>query len=146
MTLQQNQLKPRAASLLSRHDLIYVLSLLIPFAVYDLALKVLLIFSMQQDADTTQALGLMLIRLPAPDPPGFVDVLGLMQSDLFFNLGYIMLWVVLFAVVRTGIFRRIMVGLFHTLTIYIALIATIAYQYFIATGSTLDSDTLVLGF
>jgi arylsulfatase A-like enzyme len=145
MALRHHQLEPGAAFLLSRHNLIYVLSLLIPFAVYDLALKIPLIFSMPQNPEITEALGLMQIRLPAPEPPGFVDALGLMQSDLFFNLGYILLWVALFEVVSKGISRRIMVGLFHTLTICIALITTIAYQYFKVTGSTLDSETLILG-
>ncbi len=145
MTLQHHQLEPRRHSLLSRHDLLYVLSLLIPFAVYDLALKLLLIIPAQQDPATKQALGLMQIRLPAPTPPGFVASLGLMQSDLLFMLGYVVLWVTLFAVVRTGVFRRILLGLFPGLTICIALITTIAYQYFTVTGSTLDAATLMLG-
>jgi arylsulfatase A-like enzyme len=145
MILQQHQPEPRGASLPRGHDLPYVLSLLIPFAVYDLALKLLLILPARQDPATTQALGLMQIRLPAPEAPGFVDALGLLQSDLCFCLGYILLWVALFAVARKGVLRRIIVGLFHTLTIYIALIVTIAYQYFKVTGSTLDSDTLFHG-
>src|SRR5688500_2289846 len=116
MTLWYRRLKPGAAALLSRHDLIYVLSLLLPFAVYDLALKLLLINPVQQDPEITEALGLMQIRLPAPEPPGFLDVLGLMQSDILFNLGYILLWIALLAVVRKGMCRWIMAGLFHCLT------------------------------
>jgi arylsulfatase A-like enzyme len=68
-----------------------------------------------------------------------------MQSDLFFMLGYVVLWVALFAGIRTGVFRRILIGLFHVLSICITVITTIAYQYFKATGSTLDSATLMLG-
>ncbi len=145
MIRQLFRLESRKPFLHSQHDLWYVLSLLIPFAVYDLQLKILAIFSVQQDAETTEALGLMQIRLPVSEPPGLVDTFSLMQSDLFFNLGYIVLWIALFAVVRKGNFRWIMIGLFHTVTICIALIATTAYQYFKVTGSTLDAETLVLG-
>ena len=69
-----------------------------------------------------------------------------MQSDLFFNLGYIVLWSGLFTIARTGLFRRIIVWLFHGLTLCIVLITTVAYQYRLSTGSTLDYDMLILGF
>ncbi len=136
---------PRAPVLLNRRDWVYLLSLLIPLIVYDLALKSILIFVVPHDPQIEGAGGLMQIRLHAPEPMGLVEGLALLQSDLLFNLGYAVLWIGLFAVVRKGLFRRLIVVLFHLLTICIALITTIAYQYYKVTGSTLDSATLLLG-
>ena len=59
-----------------------------------------------------------------------MESLELMQSDLLFDLGYVLLWVALFAVTKKGLSRRIVVGLFHVLTICIALITISAYRYF----------------
>ena len=112
-------------SLLSRRDWVYLLSLLIPFVAYDLVLKGALVYT-------------------RPEDPGLWGALGLMRSDLLFNLGYVLLWVGLFATVRRGASRRIIVGLFHLSTILVALITTSAYQYFKVTGSTLDSDYIYL--
>ena len=69
-----------------------------------------------------------------------MESLELMQSDLLFDLGYVLLWVALFAVTKKGLSRRIVVGLFHVLTICIALITISAYRYFEVTGSTLDPN------
>ena len=114
-------------SLLSRRDWIYLLSLLVPFVVYDLALKGVLVFSRSEN-------------------PGLGGGFGLMRSDLLFSVAYVLLWVSLFAVARRGVSRIIVVGLFHGVTVLVALIATSAYQYFKITGSTLDSDYLYLWY
>jgi lipoteichoic acid synthase len=114
-----------ARSLLSRRDWVYLLSLLIPFVTYDLILKGVLVFA-------------------GSGEPGFLGGLGLMRSDLLFNLGYVLLWVGLFALARKRTSRWIVVGLFHAVTMLIALITTSAYQYYKVTGSTLDSDYLYL--
>ncbi len=146
MAAQHDTLELRGApALLDRRDWVYVLSLLIPFIVYDLTLKYLLIFSVPQDSEIVDAWSLMQIQLSATEPPGLIDALGLMQSDLLFNLGYVMLWSVLFALARTRMFRWVTVGVLHVLTICVALITTIAYQYYKVTGSTLDFRTLFLG-
>jgi lipoteichoic acid synthase len=118
-------LEARRSSLLSRRDWVYLLSLLAPFVVYDLTLKGLLV-----------ALW--------PEAPGLLGGLDLMRSDLLFSLGYVSLWIILFTVARGGFSRRIFVGLFHATTLFIALITTCAYQYFKVTGSTLDSDYILL--
>ncbi len=110
---------------MSRHEWVYLLSLLVPLVAYDLILKGLLVAAW-------------------PEDPGFLGGLDLMRSDLLFNLGYVTLWVGLFAGVRRGPSRRIVVVLFHTATISVALLTTCAYQYFKVTGSTLDSDYIVL--
>src|SRR5918998_2247411 len=114
-----------ARSLLSRRDWVYLLSLLIPFMTYDLVLKGVLVFTGSED-------------------PGLLGGLGLMRSDLLFNLGYVLLWVGLIALARRRASRWIVVGLFHTLTMLAALITTSAYQYYKVTGSTLDSYYLYL--
>ncbi len=120
------EIRPEASrSLLSRRDWVYLLSLLIPFVLYDLTLKGVLIFS-------------------RPEDPGIWGALGLVRSDLLFNLGYALLWIGLFAIARRDASRRIVVGLFHLCTLFVALITTSAYQYFKVTGSTLDSDYIYL--
>jgi lipoteichoic acid synthase len=62
---------------LSRRDRVYPLSLLVPFAVYNLALKVYDVAS-------------------RPEKLGLARTLKLMRSDVFFNLGYALLWTGLF--------------------------------------------------
>lgn len=73
-------------ALLSRRDWVYLLSLLVPLAVYELALKTYDIAS-------------------RPDKPGLALTLDLRWSDIFFALGYALLWVGLFATVRRGPLR-----------------------------------------
>ena len=53
-----------------------------------------------------------------------------MRSDLLFNLGYALLWVGLFAVVKEGLWRALVVGLLHAVTILLALIATGAHRFY----------------
>ncbi len=110
---------------MSRRDWTYLLSLLVPFLLYDLILKGSLIVSWPKDL-------------------GFAESLGLMRSDLLFCMGYALLWLGLFAVARKGLWRRLVTVLFHAATILVALLATIAYQYFKVTGSTLDIDFILI--
>jgi arylsulfatase A-like enzyme len=110
---------------LSRRDWIYLLSLLVPFVLYDLVLKGSLIASW-------------------PKGLGFVESLMLMRSDLLFSMGYASLWLILFAVARKGLWRTLVTILFHVATILVALLATIAYQYFKVTGSTLDFGFILI--
>lgn len=134
------------ASLLeSRRDRVYLCSLLIPLLVYDLALKSLLISGLPSERGQSSGPDLMRIRLPGPATVPFVEVLGLVQSDLLFILGYILLCIGLFTMARTGMSRRIVVGLLHGLTLGIALLTTIAYRYYRVTGSTLDYGTFRRG-
>jgi lipoteichoic acid synthase len=135
----------KSRSLLSPRDWAYLLSLLIPFGVYDLVLKSLLVFSRFHTPEVVDGLTLMQADLQAPTAPGLVDGLRLMQSNLLFNLAYVLLWVALFALARQRLFRWIVVGLFHVLTILVVLITTSAYQYYKVTGSTLDFNMLLLG-
>src|ERR671933_167044 len=86
---------PRA--LLSRRDWVYLLSLLGPVIVYDLVLKGLLIRSRSGEIELSESLGLI-------------------QSDVLFNLGYLLLWVGLLALTRRGIPRTVVTVLFHAIT------------------------------
>ncbi|MCA1728454.1 MAG: sulfatase-like hydrolase/transferase [Actinobacteria bacterium] len=107
-------------ALLSRRDWVYLLGLLVPFVVYDLVLKAILVFSQSES-------------------PWFLGGFGLMRSDLLFNAGYALFWMGVFAVARRGAYRWVAVVLFHLVTISVALITTVAYEYFKVTGSILDS-------
>ena len=112
-------------SLLSRRDWVYLLSLLVPFVLYDLILKGSLIVSWPKDL-------------------GFAESFGLMRSDLLFCMGYTLLWMGLFVVAREGLWRTLINVLFHAATILVALLATVAYQYFKVTGSTLDFGFILI--
>ena len=110
-------------SILGRRDWVYLLSLLVPFVVYSLSLKATDVISMSGDE-------------------GVWRTLGLMQSDLFFSLGYALFWIGLFAVARRGGSRWIVVVLFHAVTMLVVVASTVAHQYFRETGTTLDYGTI----
>ncbi len=110
--------------LLNRRDWAYVLGLLVPLALYNLVLKAASV-ALQKGA------------------PGLLEILSLIRSDLLFNAGYAILWIGLFAVARRGVLRKIVVFLFHAVSLLVVAITTTAYQYFEATGSTLDWSVIV---
>jgi lipoteichoic acid synthase len=99
---------------------------MVPFAVYNLTLKACHVAS-------------------RPQKFGLARTLKLMRSDVFFNLGYALLWIGLFgAVRRRGALRRAVVFLFHAATTLVAIVRTIAHEYFRETGTTLDYDIVAL--
>src|SRR5215213_7860422 len=110
---------------LSRRDRIYPLSLLVPFAIYNLALKAY---------DVTSR----------PEKLGLARAFKLMRSDVFFNLGYALLWTGLFGVVRRGPLRRVVVFLFHVTTMLGAIVRGSAHEYYKETGTALDYDIVAL--
>jgi hypothetical protein len=63
---------------------------------------------------------------------------------MFFNLGYALLWVGLFAAVRSskGPLHRIVVFLFHAVTMLVVFVTTSAYQYFQETDAPLTYGTI----
>jgi phosphoglycerol transferase MdoB-like AlkP superfamily enzyme len=97
----------------------------VPFVVYNLTLKALDVGS-----------------LPGDHEP--VQTLNLMRSAIFFNLGYVVLWIGLFAAVRSskGPLRRAVVLLFQTTTMLVVFVTTCAHQYFRQTGATLEYGTI----
>ncbi len=107
---------------LSRRDWVYLLSLLVPFVTYNLALKTY---------DVIVSGG-----------PGLAEALDLALSDIFFNLGYALLWIGLFAAARRGLPRRAVVFLFHLSTMLVVMVTTSAHWYFQETGAALDYDTI----
>jgi lipoteichoic acid synthase len=108
---------------MSLRDWVYLLSLLIPFVVYNLALKACEI-----------ALH--------PGAPGFARTLNLMWSDIFFNLGYALLWIGLFAAVRRKPLHLVVTLLFHVMTALVVIATTVAYFYLLGYGTTLDYGTI----
>src|ERR687889_1241336 len=108
------------AVLLTRQDWVYLLGFLVPFVVYNLVLKATSMLSV----------------------PGPALNLNLILSDIFFNLGYALFWIGIFAAARRGLMRWAVVLLFHTATILVMLVTTCAYLYFQETGATLEYDTI----
>jgi lipoteichoic acid synthase len=119
-------------ALLSRQDWVYVLSLMVPFVVYNLALKALILASRN-----VESIGQY--RVPTLSFLAYG-----MWSDVFFVLGYVLLWIGLFAAARKGPLRWGVLVLFHATTILVVLIKTVAYQYIQETGTTLDYTSIAL--
>jgi arylsulfatase A-like enzyme len=116
-------LSSRFRSILSGRDWVYLSSLLVPLVVYDLVLKEIRIDSQE---------GLQ----------GGFAAFALIRSDLLFNLGYVFLWVGLFALTRQSRFRWLVVVLFHTVAAIILATTTSAHEYFQETGSTLSFSVI----
>jgi len=112
---------------LIREDWIYLLSLLIPLFIYDVALKVIRVAT----------------QLDVPGPFGFVDQV---RSEILFNLGYAVLWIGLFAMTRRSVTRLPVLILFHLTTITVAAFTTGAHFYYKTTGSTLDFSVIAFTF
>src|SRR5215204_5354905 len=106
--------------LLSYRDWVYLLSLLVPFVVYNLGLKAASILSV----------------------PGLALNPNLLLSAIFFNVGYALFWVGIFAAARRGLMRWAVVFLFHTATILVALVSKCAYLYFQETDTMLEYGTI----
>jgi arylsulfatase A-like enzyme len=111
--------------LLSHRYRIYPLSLLVPFAIYNLTLKAY---------DVTSR----------PEKLGLARAFKLMRSDVFFNLGYALLWIGLFGAARKGPLRRGVTFLFHITTMLAAIVRGSAHEYFRETGTALDYDIVAL--
>ena len=119
-------------TLLGRRDWVYVLSLLVPFVIYNLALKALVLSS--RNVGGGPEFEVSTPRLLAYG----------MWSDLFFVLGYAVFWIGLFAATRKSSLRWVVLVLFHATTILVVMVKTIAYQYVRETGTTLDYTIIVL--
>ena len=114
----------RPRSILSGRDWIYLSSLLGPLMVYNLTLKAIRIHSQQE-------------------MPEGLSAIGLMRSDLLFNLGYALLWIGLFALAKRRYARKLVVVFFHVGAVLVAATTTGAHLYFQETGSTLDLNMIV---
>jgi len=105
-------------ALLDRRSWVYILSLLVPLVVYELALKIVALVSEYPDS-------------------GVWGALRLLRSDVLFDLGYALVWIGLFAASQ-GMLRRIVFVLFHGVAVLVVVVEMCAYQYFRSTGTTLD--------
>lgn len=119
-------------ALLGRRDWVYVLSLLVPFVVYNLALKALVLSS--RNVGGGGEFEVSTLRLLAYGT----------WSDAFFALGYALFWIGLFAATRKGPLRWGVLILFHATTILVVTLKTVAYQYVRETGTTLDYTIIAL--
>ena len=119
-------------ALLGRRDWVYVLSLLVPFVVYNLALKALVLSS--RNVGGGGEFEVSTLRLLAYGT----------WSDAFFALGYALFWIGLFAATRKGPLRWGVLILFHATTILVVMVKTVAYQYVRETGTTLDYTIIAL--
>jgi lipoteichoic acid synthase len=113
----------RFRSILSGRDWVYLSSLLVPLVVYNLVLKGIRIRSQEV-------------------LPGEVTAFALIRSDVLFNLGYVFLWVGLFALTRRSRLRWPVVVLFHAVAILVIATTTSAHGYFQETGSTLSLNVI----
>ncbi len=104
-----------------------MLSLLVPFVVYNLALKALMLSSRDYKFEQSS-----------------IHWIYGIWSDVFFVLGFVLLWIGLFAAARKGTLRWGVVVLFHATTILVVMVKTFAYQYFQETGTTLDYTIIAL--
>lgn len=112
--------------LLRREEWTYILSLMLPLLVADVAMSIIRV--------RTQY-----------NPPAFMGFLDQIRSDVLINLGFMALWVALFAKVRHGWGRTLVLAAFHlSVTVY-ALFAVLAHAYYLKTGSFLDASTVILG-
>src|SRR5215210_7764085 len=113
----------RFRSIVSGRDWVYLSSLLVPLVVYNLVLKWIRIQSQEE-------------------LQGGFAAFALIRSDLLFNLGYVFLWVGLFALTRRSSFRWPVLVLFHAVTILFLATTTSAHGYFQETGSTLSLSVI----
>src|SRR3954468_21439631 len=80
------RLAPSARSILSGRERVYLASMLVPLVIYNLVLKGIRIRSQDEGS-------------------GVFAALDLIRSDLLFNLGFVFLWVGLFALTRESRWR-----------------------------------------
>jgi lipoteichoic acid synthase len=114
----------RLRGILTREEWVYVLILLVPLVVYNVALKVVRVAT----------------QFEVPGPLGFLDQV---RSDILFNLGYAALWIGLFGVVRGGVGRRVLLVLFHLSAVVIVALTTSVHVFFEKTGSMMGFSFLL---
>src|ERR671921_990054 len=105
------RLAAQLTGLLSREEWVYVLSLLVPLVAYNVVLKVWRVAA----------------QFEVPGPLGFLDQV---RSDLLFNLGYAVLWIGIFAMVRSRVPRILALEFFHVISILVVVLTTCAHVFF----------------
>jgi lipoteichoic acid synthase len=133
VTLQRSSSFVFSNSLSSARDWIYICSLLVPFAVYSIALKTSIVLTV---VSSWKYFG-----VPSFAP---LPVTSMMWPETSFNLGYVLFWVSLFAVIRRQPLRGVLVLFFHATTVLVAVVITCSYYYFKSTGSTFDYRVIAM--
>src|SRR5215212_8326462 len=100
---------------LSRRDWVYLLSLLIPLSVYGIVLRVSTIIS-SLSCQACQKGWYEFLK------DAVLHTIYLMDSEVFFNLGYAFFWIGLFALVKRAPLRWVVVVLFDVVTILVIVI------------------------
>ena len=75
--------------------------------------------------------------------PGVLGFLDQVRSDLLFNLGYAAFWICLFAVVRGGAGRWVLLVLFHLSAVALVALTTSVHVFFEKTGSMMGFSFLL---
>lgn len=109
----------RGYSLLDRGERAYLLALFVPLFLFTVSLR---IASFVQRGE------------------GWI---GLLRSDLPFDLGLLAFWVGVFMVFRARLPRAVAAGLLHISVILIIVVSACAYQYLRTIGTTLDYSVVV---
>ena len=119
----RRRLRPAALSSPSGPDGCYLAALLVPAAVFDLTLSWLRV--------TTQYAA----------PSGLAAV-GQLRSDVLAHLGFALLWVVAFALLRSGWRRVVLLAVAQVSVAAYLLFAVVAHSYYRKSGSILDAGGL----
>lgn len=118
----------RFGGLLGRGDWIYLLALLAPLVVYDIALKVMRVIRVTGQMQA----------------PGVLEFFDQIRSDVFFNFGFALFWIGLFALLRGRVARAILLVPFHISCLLLLALNTSSHFYYMSTGSTLDFGMITL--
>ena len=121
-----SRLRAALPRLLRPEEWTYILSLMVPLLIADISMSVIRV--------RTQY-----------NPPAFGGFLDQIRSDVLINVGFLVLWVALFAKIRHGWGRTLVLVAFHLSVTTYALFAVLAHAFYLKTGSYLDISTLVLG-
>ena len=119
----RSRFRAATVSFLPRPDWFYLAALLVPAALFDLALSWLRV--------TTQYAA-----------PTGLAALGQLRSDVLAHLGFALLWVVAFALLRSGWPRIVLLAVAQVSVAAYLMFAVVAHSYYRKSGSILDAGGL----
>ncbi|HEY5786391.1 MAG TPA: sulfatase-like hydrolase/transferase [Microlunatus sp.] len=123
----RSRVRATTVSFLPGPDWFYLSALLVPAALFDLTLSWLRV--------TTQYAA-----------PTGLAALGQLRSDALAHLGLALLWVVAFALVRSGWSRLVLLVVAQLAVAAYLLFAVVAHSYYLKSGSILDAGGLRMTF
>lgn len=114
--------------MLDRPTAWYLGALLVPLALYGIALKLLRIASQQEI-------------------PGPLGVINQLSSDVAFGIGFGLGWMLIIAVIgERRVLRRVVIVLMHISAVVVAAVSTAFHVYFQRTGSPLTLHRMISAF